>query len=217
MGTSSRIRVLVADGHPVYRQGLVEAVNRRPGLSLVVEAETGTDALEKIKGLKPDVAVIGMRMPGIDGMHVMRGVIEGQLPTRVLFLSANLESATVYEAVQAGARGYISKDRDGESICESIAAVARGQMVMGAEAQEAIAHEIRLRTRETRDEPNPLSERERQILSLTAEGQSSAKIAEGLFLSPATVKTHLQRIYKKLGVSDRAAAVAAALRTGVVK
>jgi two-component system, NarL family, nitrate/nitrite response regulator NarL len=207
------IRVLVADDHPIYRQGLAETISRRVDLELVGEAESGSDALELIQKLNPDVAVIDMKMPGLGGMEVARAILEADLPTQVLFLSGYLESATVYEAVQAGARGYISKDHDAEMICEAIAAVAGGQMVLAPEVQEAIAKEIRLRTEGAR---SSLSKRECEILAMTAEGRSAADIADRLYLSPATVKTHLQRTYQKLGVSDRAAAVAEALRRGLL-
>ena len=147
---------MVADDHPLYRQGLVETIGRRPDMDIVGEADTGTSALQQIRKLKPNVAVIDMKMPGEGGMHVMRQIARDDLPTRVLFLSGYIQGGTVYEAVQAGARGYISKDRDAEAICEAIAAVAEGQMVLGAEVQEAIAEEIRLRPDE---EASPLSQR----------------------------------------------------------
>jgi two-component system, NarL family, nitrate/nitrite response regulator NarL len=213
MNAEAQIRVVVADDHPLYRQGLAETISRRGDLELVGEAESGGDALELIRELNPDVAVIDMKMPGLGGMEVARAVLDADVATRVLFLSGYVEGATVYEAVQAGARGYISKDHDADMICEAIAAVAGGQMVMAPEIQEAIAKEIRLRTD---DAPSSLSQREREILGMTAEGKSAAEIADRLYLSPATVKTHLQRIYQKLGVSDRAAAVAEALRRGVL-
>jgi two-component system nitrate/nitrite response regulator NarL len=213
MNAEAQIRVVVADDHPLYRQGLAETISRRGDLELVGEAGSGGDALELIRELNPDVAVIDMKMPGLGGMEVARAVLEADVATRVLFLSGYVEGATVYEAVQAGARGYISKDHDAEMICEAIAAVAGGQMVMAPEAQEAIAKEIRLRTK---DAPSSLSQREQEILGMTAEGKSAAEIADRLYLSPATVKTHLQRVYQKLGVSDRAAAVAEALRRGVL-
>jgi two-component system nitrate/nitrite response regulator NarL len=213
MSAEPPVRVLVADDHPVYRQGLAEDINRRADLELVGEAESGSDALEQIRELKPDVAVIDVKMPGMGGMEVMQAVVAGEMRTRVLFLSGFVDGSTVYAAVQAGAGGYISKDNDAETICEAIAAVAGGQMVLAPEVQEAIGEEIRLRTG---DAPRSLSEREREILGMTAEGKSAAEIADRLYLSPATVKTHLQRTYQKLGVSDRAAAVAEALRSGLL-
>jgi two-component system nitrate/nitrite response regulator NarL len=209
-----RFTVLVADDHPVYRHGLVDAIARRAELELAGEAETGDEALSAIRTLGPDVAVVDVKMPGIDGLDVAKAVARDGLDSRVIFLSAYLDSGTVYEAVEAGARGYLSKDSDADAICDAIVRVARGETVMGVETQRAIAEEIRTRAPA---EPSPLSQREREILRLTADGESASDIAGRLFLSPATVKTHLQRIYQKLGVSDRAAAVAEAMRRGLLE
>jgi two-component system nitrate/nitrite response regulator NarL len=209
-----RISVLIADDHPVFRQGLVDAIQGRPELELAGQADNGKSALAEIQRLEPDVAVIDMKMPGLDGMEVMKAVVDDELKTRVLFLTGFLEGAIAYEAVEAGARGYISKDSSSDVICDAIAAVASGEVVMGAEIQNSIAQEIR---RRAPVEKSPLSEREREIVELTADGHSVADIAERLYLSPATVKTHLQRVYQKLGVSDRAAAVAEAMRRGLVE
>jgi two-component system, NarL family, nitrate/nitrite response regulator NarL len=151
-------------------------------------------------------------MPGMDGIDVLRSLALDGNGTKVLFLSGFLESGAIYGAIEAGARGYMSKDSRAESICDAIVAVAEGQMVLGPETQDAIGSEIRLRAPAP---PNPLSEREREILSLTAEGHSATEIGTRLYLSPATVKTHLQRIYHKLEVSDRAAAVAEGMRRGM--
>jgi two-component system, NarL family, nitrate/nitrite response regulator NarL len=207
-----RISVLVADDHPLYRQGLLDAISKRPDLKLVGEAETGREALQKIRQLKPDIAVLDMKLPGIDGIDVLRAVVSEKLKTAILFLSAYLESTTVYEAVEAGARGYISKESDEETVCDSIAEAARGVTIIGPETAGVIAEEIRVRAPTER---GTLSQREREILQLTADGLSATGIANRLYLSPATVKTHLQRIYQKLGVSDRAAAVAEAMRRGL--
>jgi two-component system nitrate/nitrite response regulator NarL len=207
-----RITVLVADDHPLYRQGLLDAISKRPELTVAGEAETGREALEKIRQLQPDVAVLDMKMPGLDGIAVLRAVVDEKIETAIIFLSAYLESSTVYEAVEAGARGYISKDADATAVCDSIVEVARGLTVISPETAGVIAEEIRVRAPAER---GTLSQREREILKLTADGHSAAGIASQLYLSPATVKTHLQRIYQKLGVSDRAAAVAEAMRRGL--
>jgi two-component system, NarL family, nitrate/nitrite response regulator NarL len=212
VGDKEQIRVFLADDHPVYRQGLVDAIKRRPDLDLVGEADNGPEALQKIQELKPDVAVLDRRMPG-DGKDVMRALAHGELETRVVFLSAHIESTTVYEAIEVGASGYISKESDAATVCNAIAAVAQGETVIGAETAGAIADEIRLRAPAERI---ALSKREREILQLIAEGRTTPDIANQLYLSPATVKTHLQRIYQKLGVSDRAAAVAEAMRRGLL-
>jgi two-component system nitrate/nitrite response regulator NarL len=209
-----RFSVLVADDHPVYRHGLVDAIRRRPELELAGEAETGDQALAAMRSLNPDVTVVDMKMPGLDGLDVAKEAARSGVGSHIIFLSAYLDSATIYEAVEAGARGYLSKDSDADAICDAIVRVARGETVMGVETQRAIAEEIRMRAPA---EPSPLSQREREILRFTAAGESATDIAARLFLSPATVKTHLQRIYQKLGVSDRAAAVAEAMRRGLLE
>ena len=203
-------RVLICDDHPVYRQGLAHALRRR--FDLVGEAVTGDEALERIRELHPDVAVLDMKMPGLDGMDVMTAVMRDGIATRVLFLSGYLHAGTVYEAVEAGAAGYLSKSSDVETICDAVGAVARGETVLGNDAQSAIRAQIRERA--PSNSPH-LTPREQEVLRLTAAGLSAADVAARLYLSAATVKTHLQRIYQKLGVSDRAAAVAEAMRRGM--
>jgi len=211
---NSSTRVVVADDHPVFRSGLVSAIEKTGGLKLVGQAETGRGALELIRELEPEVAVIDLKMPELDGLQVMRAVAADGLTTRILFLSGYLQSTAVYRAIEAGAQGYMSKDSNPDSICDAIFAVAAGETVLSPEVQRSIGEEIRLRAPES---PASLSEREREILVLTADGHSASDIGERLFLSHATVKTHLQRIYQKLGVSDRASAVAEAMRAGILE
>ena len=142
----------------------------------------------------------------------MRAVTADHLETRVVFLSEFVEGASVYKAVAAGAFGCISKDLVPAEICDSIVAVAAGRTVLGSESQDAIGVEIRKHPRRS-----TLSQRECEVLRLTADGFSSNQIAELLILSPATIKTHLRRLYHKLAVSDRAAAVAQGIRTGLIE
>jgi two-component system nitrate/nitrite response regulator NarL len=210
----TRASVVVADDHPVFRSGLVGAIESTAGLELVGEAKTGRQALDLIRSTKPDVAVIDLKMPELDGLQVMRTLAAEATPTRILFLSGYLQSTTVYRAIEAGAHGYLSKDSSPREICGAILAVADGETVLGPEVQQGVGHEIRIRAPSS---PRSLSEREREILVLTADGLSAADIGQRLFLSPATVKTHLQRIYQKLGVSGRAAAVAEAMRAGMLE
>ena len=211
--STPRTRVLVADDHPVYRDGVVRAIKERPDLELVAECDDGRAALEQIRALEPDVALLDVKMPSLDGTAVLNAVDREKLPTRVAFLSAYLDAAVVYTAVAGGAAAYLSKEADRQEICDAIAAVARGQTIFAPQVQAGIAQEMRMR----REDDRPaLSSREREVLELTAKGRSAPQIAEQLYLSTATVKTHLQRLYDKLGVSDRAAAVAEAMRRGIL-
>jgi two-component system nitrate/nitrite response regulator NarL len=214
-GSPARVRVVVADDHPLYRRAVTDAVKARPDLELVGEACDGREALERIRSDAPDVALLDMRMPEMDGLGVLNAVVRDELPTRVIFLSAHIESSTAFTAVGGGAAGYLAKNARAEAICDAIAAVARGETVLAPEVQSGIAREIRIRGGD-RDRPS-LSPREREILGLTAAGHSAPEIAERLTLSPTTVRTHLQNLYEKLGVSDRAAAVAEAMRQGLLE
>ena len=207
--------MLIADDHPLYREGLARAVSSRPDLELVAESGDGRDALEQIRSLKPDVAVLDLHMPGLEGIDIAEAIGRDQLPTRVLMLSAAVESALVYGAVAAGAAGYWSKEADRTVICDAIAAVARGESVLDPALQAGVFTEIH--SREVDDARPVLTERERQILDLIAEGMTAPAIGRQLFLSPATVKTHLGHLYEKLGVGDRAAAVAEAMRRGLLE
>lgn len=192
----------------------MSAIKGRPDFELVGEAADGRQALDEIRRLRPDVAVLDVKMPGLDGVRVLNALRRDEAPTRVLFLSAYLDSAIVYRAVAAGASAYLSKDAGRQVICDAVAAVARGDSVLAPEIHAGIAQEIRLR--ENDDRP-ALTPREREILHLTAEGCSAPEIGRRLYLSTTTVKTHLQHLYEKLGVSDRAAAVAEAMRRGLLE
>ena len=214
MSPMERVRVLIAEEHPLYREGVVRAVKERPELELIAEAADGRQALKLIKDLKPDVAVLDVKMPELDGLQVANAVSRDGLDTRVLMLSAFIDRQIVFQAVAAGAAGYLSKEADRREITDAILAVHRGGTVLAPAVQAGVAAEVRARWR--RDVPS-LSERERQVLELIAEGLSAPEIGRRLYLSPATVKSHLQSLYDKLGVSDRAAAVAEAMRTGLLE
>lgn len=210
----ARTGVVVADDHPLYRKAVIEAIKARADLRFVAEAADGRAVLDMIREERPEVALLDVRMPELDGMEVLNAVVRDGLPTRVIFLTAHVDSAGAYEAVGAGAAGYLAKEASAETICDAIAAVSRGETVLSSEVQAGIAREIRLRSGEERP---LLTAREREVLGLTADGHSAPEIAELLTLSPTTVRTHLQHLYDKLGVSDRAAAVAEAMRRGLLE
>jgi two-component system nitrate/nitrite response regulator NarL len=210
MGRSARIVVFVAEDHPVYRDGVIEAISTRPDLEIAGACGDGRESLERIRELKPDVALLDLKMPELTGIEVLTAIERDGIPTRVVILSAYTDGALVYEAVAAGAAGFLTKDAGRQTICDALVAVSRGETVFSPQLQSALAEQVR--QRRTADEGPQLSPREREILVLTADGHSAREIAERLFLSPTTVKTHLGNLYEKLGVSDRAAAVAEAMR-----
>jgi two-component system nitrate/nitrite response regulator NarL len=214
MTMRARLRVLVADDHPLYRKAAGDAIKSRAELELVGGAEDGRQALDAIRVAAPDVAVVDIHMPGLDGLAVLNAVTRDELATRVLLLTADVSAAAAYAAIGAGAAGYLLKDIDTDALCDAIVAVGRGETVLAAGVQGAVAQEIR--SRSVQDRPM-LTPREREILILIAEGLSAPAMAERIMLSPATVRTHLQHLYEKLGVSERAAAVAEAMRRGMLE
>ena len=211
---NDRTRVLVADDHPMFRQALMEAVKSRPDLELVGTAENGRVAIEEIRRLQPEVALVDMRMPELDGAQVLNAVVRDKIPTRVLFLSTHTESAKVYDLLAHGASGYLDKTSSAEEVCNAIVAAARGETVLSQSIEGDVLQQIRIRAEDT---STSLTDREQQVLRLVAAGHSGPDIAEQLFIEASTVKTHLQHVYEKLGVSERAAAVAEAMRRGVLE
>ena len=207
--------MVVADDHPIYREGIVRAINERPDLDLVGEAADGRQALDQIQELSPEVAVLDIRMPGLDGTQVLSAMRRDGLETEVLFLSAFMEPELAYRTVASGARGYLSKESSRHEVCEAIVTIARGGTALAAEAQAGLAREIQERER-TGGRPQ-LTDREQEVLNFVAQGLSAPDIGKQIHLSTTTVKSHLHSLYEKLGVSDRAAAVAQAMRRGLLE
>jgi two-component system nitrate/nitrite response regulator NarL len=212
-GTPEKVRVVVADDHPLFREGVVRALALSGEVNVVGEADDGTSALALIKELRPDVALLDYRMPGMDGAEVAAAVRGSDLPTRVLLLSAHDESAIVYQALQQGAAGFLLKDSTRSEIVKAVLDCASGRDVVAPSLVGGLAGEIRQRAAPAAP---VLSAREREVLGLIARGRTIPAIAGELYVAPSTVKTHVQRLYEKLGVSDRAAAVAEAMRQGLL-
>jgi two-component system, NarL family, nitrate/nitrite response regulator NarL len=209
-----RVRVLAADRHPLYRDAIGRAIRERPELELVAEVRDGREALDVIGAERPDVAVIDRSLARLSGEQIVNAVHRDGLGTRVILIGAEPSSELVYGAIANGAAGYLTTNTDARELCEAILAVAKGRTVLAPELQAGIASEIRLR--EVRERPI-LSDRERETVKLVAEGLSAPDIGKRLHLSTGTVKTHLGHLYEKLDVSDRAAAVAEAMRRGLLE
>jgi two-component system nitrate/nitrite response regulator NarL len=214
MRVAGPVRVVVADDHPFFRDGLSRGLTRNGPIDVVAQAANGREALEVIRRELPDVAVVDYQMPDIDGLAVVHAVVRDKLATRVLLLSAHTDSALVFRALEEGAAGYLSKEAPRAQIVDAVLAVARGDTVVPPELAAGLAGEIRLRAGSTAP---ALSERERQVLQAFARGLSIPEVAAELFIGASTVKTHTQRLYEKLGVSDRAAAVAEGMRRGLLE
>lgn len=214
MPLASRTTVFVAEDHPVYLEGIVRAVRARPDFELVGHSTDGREALALIRRLVPNVAVLDHRLPSLDGVEILNAIGRDAIRTRVVMLSADDSSSLVYDAVKLGVGAFLTKEADRSSICDAVAAVARGETVLAPEVQAGLVGELRVRQQPERP---ALSNREQQILAMIAEGMSAPQVAKELYLSPSTVKTHLKNLYEKLGVSDRAAAVAESMRRGLLE
>jgi two-component system nitrate/nitrite response regulator NarL len=214
LSEDERITVYVAEDHPVFRDAVGRAVSAHPRFELAGSSADGREALEQIRELKPAVALLDQRLPSMTGIDILRAMQRDGDQTHVVMLTAEGSSAFVYDALKLGASGFLTKAATMDAICDAVAAAARGATVLAPEVQSGLASE--LRSRELR-QTIVLSAREGQVLALIADGKSAPAIAERLFISPSTVKTHVQNLFEKLGVSDRAAAVAEAMRRGLLE
>jgi len=203
------IRVLLADDHAVLRDGLRALLTRTPDLAVVGEAANGREAVQRAVELRPDVLIMDISMPELNGVEAARLVHERCPATRVIFLSMHADAEHVYRALDAGASGYLLKESAGAEILDAVHAVAVGKRFLGAGIAVPEAG------RRAVSPLDSLSIRERQVLQLVAEGKSSAEIARIVHLSPKTVETYRSRIMKKLGVSDVPALVKFAVQHGI--
>jgi two-component system nitrate/nitrite response regulator NarL len=209
------IRVLLAEDHPMFLEALANAVRDAEDLELVQACRDGTAALAGIRARRPDVAVLDLRMADLSAAGILEALVDDAADSRVLVLSAHLDGAEVVRCLELGAAGYVAKDATRPEILAAIRAAARGETVISAAVHGAMAGELRRRRPEPAA-PQLLSAREQEILALLATGASAPEIGRHLFLSTGTVKSHLQHVYEKLGVSDRAAAVAEGMRRGLI-
>ncbi|WP_326549036.1 response regulator transcription factor [Mycolicibacterium sp. ND9-15] len=193
----------------MFRDGVVRALVSSGQIEVVAEADDGMTALAAIRSHTPQVALLDYRMPGMDGAEVAAAVLRDELPTRVLLVSAHDESAIVYQALQNGAAGFLPKESTRSELVAAVLDCAKGRDVVAPRLAAGLAGEIRKRAE---PEGPVLSSREREVLNLIASGTSIPAMAKQLYLAPSTVKTHVQRLYEKLGVNDRGAAVAEAMR-----
>lgn len=209
-----RVRVVVADDHPVMRQGIVRALKSSGRVEVIAELGDGRAALAAIQQLRPAVALLDYNMPDLDGLDVTRAIARDGLPTQVVLLTAFDDSSLVYKALAAGAAGYLTKESDSDEIVAAVVKCANGGTYLPADVAGGLAGEIK---RQATGTATLLTERESQVIAMMADGLSVPQIASRLHLAPSTVKTHVQNLYDKLGVSDRGAAVAEAMRRRLVE
>jgi DNA-binding NarL/FixJ family response regulator len=209
-------RILVADDQPLVRSGFRMILDQRPDLELVGEAADGQQAIELAQKLEPDVILMDVRMPNLDGVEATRRLVDAGSPARILVLTTFDLDEYVYEAIRAGASGFLLKDVEPSELVDAIRVVAAGNSLFAPPATE------RLLSRFANNEPRParslddLTGREREILALIATGLSNGEIARQLYLSETTIKTHVSSILRKLHVRDRVQAVIAAYDASLV-
>jgi DNA-binding NarL/FixJ family response regulator len=207
------VRVVLADDQRVVREGLQMLLGLLPGIEVVGAAADGEEAVRLAVAQAADVVLMDLRMPRLDGIEATRRLAEARPGARVIALTTYADEPSVLGALRAGARGYLTKDAGAEEISRAIAAVARGEAALDS----AVAHHVigAVAQAEPAALPDGLTPREAEVLGLIAEGLSNAEIAERLVVSPATVKSHVNRVFAKIGARDRAQAVAYAYRSGL--
>jgi DNA-binding NarL/FixJ family response regulator len=208
---SGPIRVLIADDHPVVRDGLRAMLATQADMELVGEAATGTEAVASASALRPDVVLMDLQMPKLDGPAAIATLREQAPEVRVLVLTTFGTDADITRAIDAGATGYLLKDAPREQLFSAIRSAARGESALSPSVATRVLGRMRAPAEEA------LSPRELEILQAVARGLSNRDIGRKLYVSQATVKTHLLRIFAKLGVDDRTAAVTVALERGIIR
>lgn len=204
------IRILIVDDHPVVRDGIRGLFAGDPEFEVVAEASDGIDAIARTEAFRPDVVLMDLHMPNLDGVGATREIVDRALGARVLVVTTYDTESDVLPAIEAGATGYILKDTPRDELRKAVRAAAAGNTVLSPPVARHLVGQMREPTRGT------LSDRELEILGLIASGATNRAVANQLFISEATVKTHLLHTYEKLGVHHRAAAVAAAYERGLL-
>jgi DNA-binding NarL/FixJ family response regulator len=205
---------MIVDDHPVTRDGLRAALGTAEDVEIVGEASSGEEAVKVVNEVGPDVVFMDVRMPGMNGIEATRAIRQGNPDTRVILFTVDESRASIAEAIQAGVSGYLLKDVGVDELVNAARLALEGKAVIHPALTQAFIEEVRLVDRKPEA---PLSRREIEILQRVAYGATTKEVADKLGISPHTVKTHLERIFEKLGANDRAQAVAIAIRQGLVE
>jgi len=206
-----KIKILMADDHPVVRAGIRGMLETQEDFEVVAEAENGQEAIDQIEKIKPDVVLMDLRMPEVDGVEAIGQIKESHPNINILVLTTYDTDADIVRAVEAGATGYLLKDAPREELFRAVRATAKGETVLAPVVAARLMGKVRDHGEQA------LSAREIDVLMLVARGASNQDVAEKLHISTATVKSHLIQIYQKLGVSDRTAAVTTAIEHGIIR
>ncbi|MEW6060157.1 MAG: response regulator transcription factor [Actinomycetota bacterium] len=214
-GETSPISILIVDDHPVTREGLHAALDLSDDVVVVGEAASGEEAVDVVRDQAPDIVFMDVRMPGMGGIEATRAIRQASPDTRVILFTVDESRSSIAEAIQAGVSGYLLKDASADELVNAARLALEGKAVIHPQLTRAFIEEVQLAER--RPEVATLSKREKEILQKVAYGATTKEVAHDLGISPHTVKTHLERIFEKLGANDRAQAVAIAIRGGLVE
>ena len=214
--TAGPIRIVLADDHPVFRDGLRALIDRSPDLELVGEAATGPEAVAVAAANNPSVILMDIRMPGMTGIEATRQILQAQPDARILVLTMSEDDDSLFAAMRAGARGYLPKDADSEDLVRAIRAVAVGDVIFGESIATRLQSFFRADRGRPASDPFPeLTDREDEVLELIARGRSNGEIARRLEISDKTVRNHVANIFNKLHVADRSQAIVRAREAGL--
>ena len=205
------IRILLVDDHPVVRHGLRGMLDAEPDLTVVGEASSGDGGVEQAAALTPDIVLMDLRMPDGDGVAATGRILARAPRTRVVVLTTYETDRDILRAIEAGACGYLLKDASPAELADAVRAAYRGETVLAPSVASTLVRQVR------KPAPPALSAREAEVLRLVARGRTNAEIGKELFISEATVKTHLLRVFSKLDVADRTAAVTTAMSHGLLR
>jgi DNA-binding NarL/FixJ family response regulator len=211
------IKILIADDHPVVREGLISMIKREPDFKVVGEAANGIEAVNKTKELKPDIVLMDLRMPELDGVEAIRQISATVPSTRFIILTTYSDDEFIFKGIEVGARAYLLKDAPREDLFKAIRAVYRGESLIQPVVASKVLDRFAELSRQAHAPAEILSEREIEVLALMAKGDANKEIAAQLHITDSTVKTHISSIFQKLNAKDRTEAVMQAIKRGIIK
>jgi DNA-binding NarL/FixJ family response regulator len=212
------IKILIADDHPVVREGLITMIKREPDFQVVGEATNGVEAVKKARELKPDVVLMDLRMPELDGVEAIRQISSTEPNIKYIILTTYSDDEYIFRGIEVGARAYLLKDAPRDDLFKAIRAVNRGEsLIQPVVASKVLDRFAELSRQAQSAPPDVLSERELEVLKWMAKGDANKEIAAQLNITDSTVKTNISNIFQKLGAKDRTEAVMNAMRRGIIK